>query len=210
MMEWNLNNACSLAFIDREIGKPKVAPAEYEIERRVILATADFEYQSLLYFSEQALSLGAAALAARSTIVVDVPMLQVGILPNLQAKFANPVYCASETITRPQKGKTQADWGMQTLARRYPEAIFMIGQCPSALEGLVELIATGEIKPALVIATPPELIDPGDAVKQRLQDAKVPHITVKGCKGSVVVAAAIANGLLDLAWQAYGQNNGNV
>ncbi|GEA27312.1 cobalt-precorrin-8 methylmutase [Microcystis aeruginosa NIES-4325] len=210
MMEWNLNNAYSLAFIDREIGKPKVAAAEYEIERRVILATADFEYQSLLYFSEQALSLGAAALAARSTIVVDVPMLQVGILPNLQAKFANPIYCASETITRPQKGKTQADWGMQTLARRYPEAIFMIGQCTRALEGLVELIATGEIKPAFVIATPPELIATGDAVKQRLQDAKVPHITVKGCKGSVVVAAAIANGLLDLAWQAYGQNNGNV
>jgi precorrin-8X/cobalt-precorrin-8 methylmutase len=209
MMEWNLNNACSLAFIDREIGKPKVAPAEYEIGRRVILATADFEYQSLLYFSEQALSLGAAALAARSTIIVDVPMLQVGILPNLHATFANPVYCASETITRPQKGKTQADWGMQTLARRYPEGIFIIGQCSSPLEGLVQLIATGEIKPALVIATPPGLIN-GDAVKQRLQDSKVPHISVRGCKGSVVVAAAIANGLIDLAWQAYGQNKRNI
>jgi precorrin-8X/cobalt-precorrin-8 methylmutase len=208
MMEWNLNNACSLAFIDREIGKPKVAAAEYEIWRRVILATADFEYQSLLNFSEQALALGAAALAARSTIIVDVPMLQVGILPNLHASFANPVYCASETITRPQKDKTKVDWGMQTLASRYPEGIFIIGQSPTALTALVELIEIGEIKPALVIATPAELIDV-DVAKQRLYDSQVPHVSVEGCKGSVVVAVAIVNGLIDLAWQAYGQNNQN-
>lgn len=204
-MEWNLNNACSLAFIDREIGKPKVAPAEYEIWRRVILATADFEYQSLLYFSEQALALGAAALAVRSTIVVDVPMLQVGILPNLHATFANPVYCASETITRPQKDKNPTDWGMHTLAHRYPQGIFIVGQSPTALTTLVELIESAAIKPALVIATPADLIDI-DVAKQRLQDSQIPHISVAGGKGSAVVAAAIANGLIDLAWQAYGQN----
>jgi precorrin-8X/cobalt-precorrin-8 methylmutase len=205
-MEWNLNNACSLAFIDREIGKPKIAPAEYEIGRRVILATADFEYQSLIYFSEKALVLGAAALAARSTIIVDVPMLQVGILPNLHATFANPVYCASEMTARPQKDKTQADWAMQTLALRYPEGIFLVGQSPSALTALVELIEAAEIKPALVIATPAELIDV-DGAKQRLHDSPVPHISIEGGKGSVTVAVAIANGLIDLAWQAYGQNH---
>jgi precorrin-8X/cobalt-precorrin-8 methylmutase len=205
-MEWHVTDVESLAMIDQEIGKTVFAPAEYEIVRRVIYETADFEYHSLLDFSERALPAGAAALAARSTIVVDVPMVQVGIVPNLQSTFANPVYCATETITRPQKGKTQTNWGMQTLARRYPEAIFVIGQSQTALVGLVELIEEEDIKPALVIGTPSGFIGV-DVAKQRLHDSEVPYICVNGQKGSAVVAVAIVNGLVDLTWQAYGQNS---
>jgi precorrin-8X/cobalt-precorrin-8 methylmutase len=205
-MEWHSTDAQSLAIIDQEIGRTVFAPAEYEIVRRVIYETADFEYHSLLDFSERALPAGAAALAARSTIVVDVPMLQVGIVPNLQQTFANPVYCATETITRPQKGKTQAEWGMQTLARRYPEAIFVIGQSQTALVGLAELIEQEDIKPVLVIATPPGFIGAG-AAKRRLHDLDLSYICVSGQKGSAVVAVAIVNGLVDLAWQAYGQDS---
>lgn len=203
-MEWHLSDAQSLAIIDYEIGQTSLTPAEYEIVRRVIYETADFEYLSLVRFADRALPAGAAALAARSTIVVDVPMVQVGIVPNLQRTFANPVYCSTETITRPQKGKTQADWGMQTLARRYPEGIFVIGQSQTALVGLVELVEE-DIKPALVIGTPAGFVG-ADVVKQRLYDSEVPYICVDGRKGSAVVAVAIVNALVDLAWQAYGQN----
>ncbi|WP_013323312.1 precorrin-8X methylmutase [Gloeothece verrucosa] len=203
-MEWHLSDAQSLAIIDHEIGQTSLAPAEYEIARRVIYETADFEYLSLIRFADRALPAGGAALAARSTIVVDVPMVQVGIVPNLQRTFANPVYCSTETITRPQKGKTQAAWGMQTLARRYPEAIFVIGESQTALVGLVELIEEENIKPALVIGTPAGFVG-ADVAKQRLHDAEVPYICVYGRKGSPVVAVAIVNALVDLAWQAYGQ-----
>ncbi|MDJ0509920.1 MAG: precorrin-8X methylmutase [Crocosphaera sp.] len=204
-MEWHITDAQSLAMIDREIGPTVFSPAEYEIVRRVIYQTADFEYLSLLRFSDGALSLGAAALAARSTLVVDVPMVQVGIVPNLQDTFANPVYCSTQTITRPQKTKTQTAWGIETLAKRYPEAIFVIGESQTALTGLVELIEEENIKPALVIGTPAGFVG-ADVAKERLHDAQVPHITVSGPKGSSVVAVAIVNGLLDLAWQAYGQS----
>ena len=71
-MEWHITDAQSLAIIDSEIGDHIFSPAEYEIVRRVIYATSDFEYQSLIRFSEQALQVGAASLAARTTIVVDV------------------------------------------------------------------------------------------------------------------------------------------
>lgn len=204
-MEWHPTDAQSLAIVDREIGEHGFAPAEYEILRRVIHETADFEYKSLIGFSEGALQLGVAALAARTTIIVDVPMIQVGIASVIQQTFANPVYCSMETITRPQKSKSQVAWGIQTLAKRYPEAIFIIGQAQTALTALVELIEAEEIKPALAIATPSGFVD-ADVVKERLQDTMIPNIRISGRKGGATVAVAILNGLVDLAWEMYGKN----
>jgi precorrin-8X/cobalt-precorrin-8 methylmutase len=203
-MEWHVTDAQSLAIIDSEIGDHVLSPAEYEIVRRVIYATADFEYKSLIRFSERALQAGAAALAARTTIVVDVPMMQTGIAHNIQNTFANPVYCGREALTRPQKGKSIAAWGIETLAKRYPEGIFIVGQAQTALIRLVDLIEAEEINPALIIATPAIFLDEED-YKRRLQDSLVPNITIDCRKGSAVVAAAIAVGLIDLAWQAYGK-----
>jgi precorrin-8X/cobalt-precorrin-8 methylmutase len=208
-MEWHPSSVLSLGVIDREIGPHLFPPAQYEVVRRVIYYTADFEYKASIGFSETALSAGAAALAARTTIVVDVPMVQVGVAPNIQSTFANPVYCSMETLTRPQKEKTSSAWGVETLARRYPEAIFAIGQSHTALAALVELIEAEEIRPALVIATPAGF-DGVDVVKERLNDSMVPHIRCVGCKGSAVVAVAIVNALVDLAWQAYGHENAVV
>jgi precorrin-8X/cobalt-precorrin-8 methylmutase len=204
-MEWHVTDAQSLAIIDREIGNTDLAPAEYEVTRRVVYATADFEYQSLLRFSEKALHSGAAALAARTTIVVDVPMVQAGILPNVQRTFANPIYCSMETTTRPQKEKTQSAWGMETLARRYPEAIFIVGQSQTALTSIVEALEQEKVKPALIIGTPSGFIGIEEA-KMQLQKASVPYIGIDGRKGGSVVAVAIFRGLIDLAWQIYGQN----
>jgi precorrin-8X/cobalt-precorrin-8 methylmutase len=205
-MEWHVTDAQSLSIIDSEIGEHSFSPSEYEIVRRVIYATADFEYKSLIRFSDQALQAGAAALAARSTIVVDVPMVQVGIAPTIQSTFANPVYCSMEALTRPQREKTKVAWGMVTLAKRYPEGIFVVGQSQTALTALVELIEAEEIKPALVIGTPAGFVGVDVAV-ERLKDSLIPHIRIEGRKGSAVVAAAIVNSLVDLAWQAYGQES---
>lgn len=208
-MEWHATDAQSLAIIDQEIGEHIFSPAEYELVRRVIYATADFEYKALIRFSEAALQSGAAALAARSTIVVDVPMVQVGITTNIQNTFANPVYCSMEALTRPQKEKTRAAWGIETLARRYPEGIFVVGQAQTALMALVDLIETEEIRPALIVATPSGFVDV-ERAKKRLADSLIPHIRIEGRKGSAVVAAAIVNGLVDLAWQAYGREQSGV
>ena len=204
-MEWHVTDAQSLAIIDSEIGDHIFSPAEYEIVRRVVYATADLEYKSLIRFSEQALQAGAAALAARTTIVVDASMVQVGIAYDIQNTFANPVYCSMEALTRPQKEKTRAAWGIETLARRYPEGIFIVGQAQTALTALVELIEAEEIRPALIVATPAGFIDL-ETAKERLQESLVPYITIEGRKGNAVVAAAIVDGLVDLAWQAYGQD----
>ncbi len=205
MLEWHITTAQSLALIDQKIDKTLHAPAEYEIIRRVIYETADFDYQNLIQFSDKALTAGAAALAARSTIIVDVPMVQVGIVSTLQDSFANPVFCSAETITRPQKQTTKTAWGTQTLAQRYSEGIFVVGQSVTALLALVELVEEELIKPALIIGTPAGFID-ADVAKERLQDTLIPFISINGQKGNSVVAVAILNGLVDLAWLAYGEN----
>jgi precorrin-8X/cobalt-precorrin-8 methylmutase len=203
-MEWHISDAQSLAIIDHEVGSHTFSPAEYELVRRVIYATADFGYKSSIRFSETALPSGAAALAARTTVVVDVPMVQSGIAPLLQQTFANPLYCAMETFTRPQTRKSTAAWGIDTLAARYPEGIFIVGQSQTALTALMDLIEAEEIRPALVISTPAGFID-SDRAQQRLQDSLVPHIRTEGRKGNAVVAVALLDGLVELAWQAYGK-----
>jgi precorrin-8X/cobalt-precorrin-8 methylmutase len=205
-MEWHVTDAQSLAIIDSEIGDHVFSPAEYEIVRRVIYATADFEYKTLISFSDLALQAAAAALAARTTIVVDGPMVQVGIAYDIQNTFANPVYCSMDALTRPQTEKTRAAWGIETLAKRYPEGIFVIGQAQTALSTLVDLIEAEEIKPALVVATPAAFMNT-DTDKERLRDSLVPNITIEGRKGNAAVAAAIVAGLVDLAWQAYGEGS---
>jgi len=201
-MDWHAEDARALGELDRELGDLDRPPSEYYIVRQAIFETADLEYGSLVQFSETALQSGAAALAARTTIVTDIPMVQVGIAPKLQRTFSNPVYCGIEALTRPQRSKSQAAWGVETLARRYPEAIFVIGQSASALASLVETIETEDINPALVIATPSGFMG-GDVLKERLNDSRVPHIRSAGRKGSAIVAVSIFNALLDLAWQGY-------
>jgi precorrin-8X/cobalt-precorrin-8 methylmutase len=203
-MEWHRSDAQSLRLIDQEMADHGLAPAEYEVLRRVIYATGDFDYGACLYFSPQALAAGAAALAARTTIVVDVPMVQVGITPMLQSRFANPVYCSMEALTRPQRGKSQTAWGMETLAQRYPEAIFVVGTAEPALAALVDLIERGEIQPALVVGTPAAFLD-GVGLRGRLRHTPVAQVTVEGIKGGATVATAVMEGLIDLAWQAYHQ-----
>jgi precorrin-8X/cobalt-precorrin-8 methylmutase len=196
-MESPSSNAERLNLIDREIGQHKLSPSEYEIIRRVIDATADLEYKTLIRFSGQALQAGAAALAARTTIVVDGAMVQAGILPTLQRTFVNPVYCSLP-------GLGQVSDRLETLAHRYPEAIFVIGESSAALKTLIKLINSEAIRPALIIYTPSAWLS-RDTGKDQLKASWIPHIYSASRKGNPIVAVAILNALADLAWQAYGQ-----
>ncbi len=200
-MEWHKTDVQGLAVVDTEI--EGYQPAQYEIIRQVIYATADFEYRDLIQFSDQALEKGAAAIAARTSIIVDVATVQMAITPTLQSTFANGSYICANVITRPQKQKSQAAWGMETLAQRYPSGIFVVGESQSALETLTDLIKSQAIAPALVIATPSEFINVGVA-KSYLQQSAIPYILINGQKGGAIVAAKILNALVSLAWEVYG------
>jgi len=195
-MEWTSTNANRLLAIDHQIGQFQVSPAQYEIIRRVIYETGDFDYLEQLYFSDRALVAGAAALAARSSIVVDVPILQAGISQLTPKTFANPVYAYF--------GNKR--YGMSLLAKRYSEAIFIIGQDSTALDTLINLMEQQKINPALVILTFPKLTNIDD-LENHLTKLTMPHICLTGRKGSISVALGIFDGLADLAWQVYQPNH---
>lgn len=200
-MELHLADVQNLAAIDRELGDCTLPPAQLEIIRQVIYQTGDFEYLSLLRFSSGCLNKAATALAARRNIIVDIPAIQVSIVPQLQKTLFNPVYCCQTTSTRPQKRLTRAAWGLEKLAPQHSEEIFVIGQDRSALTSLVELLERKVVRPSLIIATPPTFGE--EKIETWLTNSAVPHIYVEGCKGGAAIATAILNTLVKLTWRAY-------
>ncbi|MCC0176105.1 precorrin-8X methylmutase [Waterburya agarophytonicola K14] len=201
-MDIRFTNASSLASIDYQIedNRRDLSPSQYEIIRQVIYHTADFEYYSLLEFSEDALTSGFNALTGGLPIIVDVPAIQVTIVPKLQQTFHNPVYCCGTTGKEVDFSKTKAAFGLLSLAKDRPRSIFVIGQDGFASSTLVELIENEEIFPSLAIVTAPLSIAPD--VREYLKSASVPTIHVNSPKGGATVASAIVNGLIDLAWRA--------
>ncbi|MEM7590981.1 MAG: precorrin-8X methylmutase [Cyanobacteria bacterium P01_A01_bin.83] len=208
-MDLGFTKASSLAIIDSQLEDiaRNITPAQYEIIRQVIYVTADLDYQSLLKFSDDALVLGANAVTARTPIIVDVPEIQVSIVPQLQKTFGNPVYCCGTTKGDVIKKTTKAAQGLEILASKYPQSIFIVGQDQAAMSSLITLLQNKVIEPRLAIATPPTF---GDNSKQRLIEFLVPYICLENDKGGAGVAAAIFNSLVNLTWQISPENKENL
>jgi len=207
-MNLNLIEASSFARIDRQLEEndndlSDISPAQYEIIRQVIYNTADFEYYSQLKFSEGALTQGFRALKSGLSIVVDVPEIQVNIVPRLQQTFQNRVYCCTTTVTEIDPIKTKAALGLESLAQDRSSGIFVIGQDHFALHTLVKLIKNKTINPSLAIATAPSLLNQN--VQQYLKSASIPTIYIDSPKGGATVASSIVNSLVNLAWIANNQ-----
>ncbi|MCG8368628.1 MAG: precorrin-8X methylmutase, partial [Pseudanabaenales cyanobacterium] len=190
----------SFAVIDQEIGDHRFSPEEYAILRRVIHSTADFEFKHLVRFSPDAIALAIAALSQRTPIITDVSMVKQGIGNMVARTFNNPIFSAVEQVETALPGKTRTETGMLACWRRYPEAIYVIGNAPTALLALCDRLQSLPPCPALVIGAPVGFISVVEA-KQALASVPAPQIRVEGRKGGSSVAAAILNALLALAWE---------
>ena len=188
----------SFAIIDREVGEHDLSTREYAIARRVIHATADFEYLKLLQFSPQAIDSGIAALQQGKAIVTDVTMVKQGIRGLAGRTFNNPIIAAVDRASVAAEGKTRTETGLLKCCVDYPQAIYVIGNAPTALLALCEQIKKSNIKPALVIGVPVGFVAVAES-KQALAQIDVPQITISGRKGGSPAAASIVNALLILA-----------
>ena len=188
----------SFAIIDREVGEHNLTDAEYAIARRVIHATADFEYLKLLQFSPGAIAAGIASLKSGIPIVTDVTMVKQGIR-NLVAKtFNNPIITAIDQAQTSAPGRTRTETGLLRCWSQYPQAIYVIGNAPTALLALCEQVSNSKTKPALVIGAPVGFVSVIES-KQALANLDVPQIIIEGRKGGSPAAASILNALLILA-----------
>ena len=190
----------SFAIIDREIGEHNFDSSEYAIVRRVIHATADFEYTKLLQFNHNAIASGIAALQRGVPIVTDVTMVKQGIR-NLVAKtFNNPIIVAVEQTQVADLGKTRTETGLLKCFSQYPDAIYVIGNAPTALLALCSSSSHVDINniPELIIGVPVGFVSVIES-KQALAQLNIPQIITTGRKGGSPVAASILNALLILA-----------
>ncbi len=192
----------SFAIIDREVGEHNLSLEEYAIARRVIHATADFEYLNLLQFSPKAIASGITALKEGVPIVTDVTMVQRGITSLVAKTFKNPVIAAIEQVQVAESGKTRTETGLLKCWSKYPQAVYVIGNAPTALLALCQQIANSASKtiPALVVGVPVGFVSVIES-KQALTEINVPQILIKGRKGGSPAAASILNALLILASQ---------
>lgn len=191
----------SFALIDAEMGEHPFAPEEYAILRRIIHSTADFDFTQSLRISPQAIAQGIAALQAGGPIVTDVGMVRQGCQNMAARTFQNPVVAAVELATAAAPNQTRSATGMLEALRRYPAAVYVVGNAPTALVALCDRLAEGALAPPLIIGVPVGFVGVLEA-KAQLAALPVPQIRVEGRKGGSAVAAAILNALLVLAWEA--------
>lgn len=191
----------SFKIIDQEIGSHRFTPAEYNIVRRVIHSTADFDFTQLMYFSPGVIEQSVTAIQQGIPIITDVTMVKQGIQGMVKKTFDNPLFSAIEYAEAALPGKTRTETGVLNIAQRFPNSIFVIGNAPTALLSLCELIDQSIVHPALVIGVPVGFVSVVES-KIALAQRSVPQIRVEGRKGGSPVAAAILNALMILAWES--------
>lgn len=179
---------------------PVSIPAENElVVKRVIHATADFDFAENLCFSEHAVEKALAALRGGCDIVTDTQMARSGINKKILAALGGEAHCfmsdedvAAEAVRR---GTTRAEISMEKAAKLDKPCIFAIGNAPTALLAIYDLVVAGKISPALVIGAPVGFVNIIEA-KEKIMTLDIPYIVARGRKGGSNVAAAICNALL--------------
>ena len=189
----------SFEIIQNELGDFKLESEKEPIIKRVIHTTADFDYVDNLIFSEDVVKNAKAALKSGATIITDTNMAYSGINKKAAAKYGVDIKCfmADEDVAKEasERGETRATVSMERASKIQGPLIFAIGNAPTALIKLYELISEGKINPELVIGVPVGFVNVVEA-KELIMSANIPYIVAKGRKGGSNVAAAIINALL--------------
>lgn len=166
---------------------------------RVIHTTADFDYENQLKFSEDVIKKALKAIQEGACIVTDTNMVKAGINKTKLHEFGGEVYCfmADEDvkIEAESNGTTRAVASMNKACNLNRPLIFAIGNAPTALIHLHDLIQEGKLNPELIIGVPVGFVNV-EVSKEIIMEDQVPYIVAQGRKGGSNVAAAIVNALL--------------
>lgn len=189
----------SFEIITRELGNRKLDEKQAPIIKRVIHTSADFDYVENLCFSERAVDDFQNAIQNGACIVTDTQMVKAGINKQRLASYGGEVYCfmSDEDVVQIAKkqGSTRAVASMDKAAALDKDLIFAIGNAPTALVRLYELIRQEQLSPKGIIGVPVGFVNVVEA-KELIMKASIPYIVARGRKGGSNIAAAIVNALL--------------
>lgn len=194
----------SFRMIEAEIGATGHSRPEFAVVRRVIHATGDFSFAENMRFHAEAMESGISAIRKGRNILTDVKMVEAGIGKKLIADFGCRVLCRIHEQDVAEKaellGQTRS-WVAMTGVEEMNIGIVAIGNAPTALLSVMELVDKGLLSPDLVIGVPVGFVNASES-KQILSEKPYPFITSLGRKGGSPVAAAIVNALSRLAGAA--------
>ncbi len=169
------------------------------VTKRVIHTTADFEYAQTMTYSKDAIKIARELIKNGADIVTDTNMAKSGINKTTLAKFGGEVHCfmADEDVAAEAKKRqvTRATVSMEKAALIKKPVIFAIGNAPTALISLYEMMEQHKFKPEFVIGVPVGFVNVVQA-KELFVESDVPYIINRGRKGGSNVAAAIVNALM--------------
>lgn len=191
----------SFEIISNELDSRGIVLPEDEqmITKRVIHTSADFDYTRTLTYSDGAVGIAKELILKGADIVTDTNMALAGINKKTLARFGGSAHCfmADETVARLAKENktTRAAISMQMASKIQKPVIFAIGNAPTALIQLYEIMQAKQWKPAFVIGVPVGFVNV-EAAKELIMETDVPYIVNRGRKGGSNIAAAICNAIL--------------
>ena len=191
----------SFEIIEKELASMNISLPEQNapVIKRVIHTTADFDFASTLRFSPDAVKIARRLIKNGADIITDTNMAKAGISKSSLARFGGQIHCfmADEDVAREAKerGVTRALVSMERAAGLGKKLIFALGNAPTALISLYEMMKAGKYSPDFVIGVPVGFVNVV-AAKELFLGGQVPYIINEGRKGGSTVAAAICNALL--------------
>ncbi|MBF0231642.1 MAG: precorrin-8X methylmutase [Desulfamplus sp.] len=197
----------SFKIIDQEAGDHRFNSKEWPIVQRMIHTSADFEYINTIRFHPNAISAGIEAIRNGCTIITDTNMARVGIRKSELSIFGGEVKCliADEEVAQraKQEGITRALAAVDKSAQIAGKGtnsnnIYVVGNAPTALLRIIELLKDGKIKPALIIGLPVGFVNASES-KDELMKLDWPYISNTGRKGGSNLAASVVNALAIMA-----------
>lgn len=197
----------SFEIISGELAGRRLDPDHEPVIKRVIHTTADFDYADNLTFSPYAVKKGIEAIKEGASIITDTQMAAAGINKQALNKPGGQVHCfmaePEVSLEAKRRGVTRATVCMERAAELEGKMIIAIGNAPTALIRLYELIRAGRIRPELIIGVPVGFVNVVES-KELIMQADIPYIVARGRKGGSNVAAAICNALI---YQAVGRES---
>ncbi|MEZ5538578.1 MAG: precorrin-8X methylmutase [Pseudomonadales bacterium] len=195
----------SFATVDREAGEHTYTTEQWPVVRRMIHATADFEFNGLTKFHPRAIEAGVQAILNGGALIADVEMICVGVSKPRLAHFGVQLhqFISDDDVIRDAKAadSTRAVFAMRKAhgLGLLDNAIVGIGNAPTALLELIRLINEENAKPALIIGMPVGFVSAAESKALMAESNSVPWIITEGRKGGSTLVVAAIHALLALA-----------
>ncbi len=195
----------SFAIVDNETGNHNYTDAQWQIVRRMIHATADFEFNGLSRFHDHAVEAGLTAILEGAAIVADVEMICVGLSKPRLSHFGVSThhFISDEDVISLAKAEntTRAIQAMRKAhkAGLLEGSIVAVGNAPTALLEVIRLIKEDNLKPALIVGMPVGFVSAAESKAELETLTNVPWIITHGRKGGSTLVVAAIHALLALA-----------